>query len=422
MNKDYRVSNKENAPDNPKSFGNNGAEDGDDVLSKLHDQEEYGAALVRNNMRHRMEPGAVTELLGKENREIKPRNVLSKIAPSKNSLKAPSKGKKSHQTDPQARTIPIKSKSIHHIQLNPDYLKQLRKIKKIPSDFEGSGYPTLQERGDNDISPFSGDGQPFKDISDKEEAIDPDLEGTDSQTEFPSPSEAETIDPEAGGPGYYSPEEDHGGNTVGSRDETAQQANTAGVSLVEGSNDIIGSTDFKELPGKEGNRVDAGSQNAHQGKIEFHYPHVPSKGGRKEGGTSDVAQSTNYNEIPKNGKGSSRKDMEHSRRNQVTSNEKQRVPSKGKSQGRLVPSHGLNHETHNEIGSHSGPNNEGTHSRQNHYVPQRKNNFTWSKGTPQSKGSWGYRKHHSSRRFRPPRRPDSSESHDSGSSSESDGD
>ncbi|XP_019523623.1 PREDICTED: matrix extracellular phosphoglycoprotein isoform X1 [Hipposideros armiger] len=428
------ISNKENVHNNlkmstyPESTGNNGAEDGGDAISKLHDQEENGTALIRNNMQHIMEPGTVIEHLEEDKKEIKHRNVLSKIPASANYSKAPSKGKKNHHRDSQAQNIPVKGKITHHTQDNTDYLKQLRKIKKIPSDFEGSGYPDLQEIGDNDISPFSGDGQPFKDVSGKGETIDPDLEGADIQTEFSGPNEAETTTPEAGGPGFNDiPEkEENGRSTTGTRDETTQEANTADVSLVESSNDIIGSTDFKKLPGKEGTRVDAESQNAHQGKIEFHYPHVPSKEKRKEG-SSDVTKSTNYNEIPKNGKESSRKGIEHSNRNQVTPSKKHRFPSKGKSQGQLIPSHGLDNEIKNEIGSHSDPNNEETitkHSRKNHHdhVPHRQDNSAWNKGMPQRKGSWGYRKPHSNRRFRPPKKPDSSESSDSGSSSESDGD
>lgn len=432
MNEDYSISNNENAHNNlkmpiyPESTGNTGPEDGDNVVSELHDQEEYGAALNRNNMRHIMEPGAVIKLLGEGNKEIKPRNIESKIPASEHSAKDLSKSKKNYQRDPQAPNIPVKSKSTHHIHHKTDYLKQSPKLKNIPSDFGGSGYPDVQEWGDNDIPPFSGDGQPFKDISGKGEAIGPDLEGADIQTEFPGPGEAGTINPEAGGPGYSDiPEKaESGRNAIGARDETGQGANTAGVSLVEGSNDIIGSTNFKELPGKEGNRVGAGSQNAHQGKVEFHYPHVPSKEKRKEG-SSDVAVSTNYNEIPKNGKGSSRKGTEHSNRNQVTSNGNQRFPSKGKSPGRLIPSHGLDREIKHEIGSQSGPYNERTittHSGENQHAARRQNNSRWSKGAPQRKGSWGYREPHAHGRLRPPKDPDSSESSDSGSSSESDGD
>uniref|UniRef100_A0A8C0PYG7 Matrix extracellular phosphoglycoprotein n=1 Tax=Canis lupus familiaris TaxID=9615 RepID=A0A8C0PYG7_CANLF len=424
------INNKENAHSDLKmsvyleSPGNNGAEDKDNAVNKSHDQEEYGTALIRNNMQHIMEPGTVTELLAEENKENKPRNILSKIPASVNYVKVPSKNRKNYQRDPQAQNIPVKSKSTHHTQHNIDYPKQLQKVKKIPSDFEGSGYPDLQERGDNDISPFSGDGQPFKDISGKGEPIGPDLKGTDIQTESSGPREADTISPDARRPGYNEiPErEESGGSTTGTRDETRKEASTD-VSLVEGSNDIIGSTNFKELPGKEGNRVGANSQNAHQGKVEFHYPFPPSKEKKAEG-SSDVAESTNYNEIPKNGKGSSRKDTEHSNRNKVISTGKQRFPTKGKSQSQLVPSHDLDNEIKNEIGSHNGLNNEETiitQSRKNHYVPHRQNS-TWNKGVPKRKGSWGYRKPHSRRRVSPPRRHDSSESSDSDSSSESDGD
>ncbi|XP_058923493.2 matrix extracellular phosphoglycoprotein isoform X1 [Kogia breviceps] len=429
MSKDYRISNKENAHNDlkmsiyPESTGNHGTENGDNAVSKLHDQEEYGKALIRNNMHHITEPGTVTELLREENTENKPRNVLSKVPAGANYAKAPSKIKKDHQRDSQAQNIPVKSKSTHHIQPNMDRLKQLPQAKQVSSDFEGSGYPDLQGQEDNDISPFSGDGPPIKDISGKGDAIRPDREGTDIQTEFSSPSEAETVTPGARGPGYNEiPEkEGNGGNTIETKDETAQKANAADVSLVEGNN-IRGSTDFKKLSGKEGNREDGSSQNVHRGQIEFHYPHAPTEDGRKDGG-SDGAESTN--EIPKNGKGSSRQDTEHSKRNQVTSNEKQRFPSKGKGQGQFIPSRGLDNAITNEIASRNGPNNEGTvitHSRKNYYGPHRQNNSMQDKGVSQSRGSWGYRKPHSNRRFRPPKKHVSSESSDSGSSSESNGD
>ncbi|XDA77420.1 hypothetical protein R6Z07F_007554 [Ovis aries] len=421
MNEDYSISSKENAHSDlkmsiyPESTGKHGAEDRDSAIRKLHNQEGYGAALIRNKMYHRMEPGTVIELLGKENKENKPRKVLGKLPADANHAKAPSR-LKNHQRDSQAQNIPVKSKTTHLIQHNMKRLKQLPKVKKIPSDFEGSGDPDLQGRGDNDLSPFSGDGPPFKDISGKGDAIDPDREGTDIQTELPSPSETETTSPDAKGPGYNEiPEtERNGRKTTGTRGKTAQEANTADVSLVEGTNDIIGGTDFKKLPGQEGNRVDGGSQDAHQGEIE-----------QKKNGSSDGAESTKYNEIPKNGKGSSRKSTEHSARNQEPSKEKQRFPSKSKGQGQLIPSRGLDNEIKNEISSHNGPNNEGTiitHSRKNHYVPHRQNNYTRNKGGSQSKGTWGYRSSHSNRRFRPPKKHDSSESSDSGSSSESDGD
>ncbi|XP_008991253.4 matrix extracellular phosphoglycoprotein isoform X1 [Callithrix jacchus] len=427
LNEDYSLSNKENIYNGLKmsvyseSTGNKGFEDGVDDISKLHDQEEYGAALIRNNMQHIIGPVTVIKLLGEENKENKPRNVLNKIPARMNYAKAHFKDKKKPQRDSQAQKGPVKSKSTHQIQHNIDYLKHLPKVKKIPSDFEGSGYTDVQERGDNDISPFSGDGQPFKDIPGKGEATGPDLEGTDLQTEFAGPSEGESTNLDTREPGYNEiPErEKNGRNTIGSRDETVKEADGVDISLVEGSNDIMGSTNFKKLPGREGNRVDAGSQNAHQGKVEFHYPPAPSKEKRKEG-SSDATESTNYNEIPKNGKDGARKGVDHSNRNQATLNEKQRFPSKGKSQDLPISSRGLDNEIKTKMNSLNGPSNENI-SRKYHYVPHRQNNSLGNKGTPQGKDSWG-RQPHSNRRFSSPRRDKSSDSSDSGSSSESDGD
>ncbi|XP_046313544.1 matrix extracellular phosphoglycoprotein [Marmota monax] len=435
QNEGYSIHNTGKARDGlmmsmfPESTGNKGVEDGDDDISNLHDQEEYGVALIRSNMPHGVRPATVTvtELWGEENKEHKPRNVLSKIPSSVNYAKAHSEDKRNHQRDPQAQKSPVKSKYARHIHIrrNTQYLKQLSRARKIPSDFEGSGYTDLQERGDNDIFPFSGDGQPSKGIPSKGGALSPDPESTGVQTGLPGPHEAATINPDTRGPDYNEiPErEESDGNAIGDKRQTGKGAGTADVSLVEGSNDITGTTNFKELPGKEGNRVDAGSQNAHQGKVEFHYPHVPSKERPKEG-SSDTMQSANYNEIPKNGRGSSRKGTELSNRNRVTANGKQRFSSQGKGQGLLVPSQGLDNDIKNEVGPHNGPGNEGntiTQSRKGHYVPHGRNNSTWNKSVSQRKGSWYYRKPHSSRNFSPPRRDDSSES-DSGSSSESDGD
>ncbi|XP_004390195.1 matrix extracellular phosphoglycoprotein [Trichechus manatus latirostris] len=431
QHEDHSISNKENAHDGlkmsiyPESTGHNGAENGDNAISKQHDQEEYSADLIRNNTQHLTRPVTVIAPLREERKKKKPRNVLKKFLRGANYAEVFSKGKKNHQKDAQVHNIPVKSKSTYHIQRNSDYLKQLPKVKTISSDFEGSGYTGLQQRGGNDISPFSGDGQPLEDIPGKGDATGPDVEGTDTQKGFSGPSEAETTDPDTRGPGYNEiPEkEEDSGNAIGSRDTTAKEANAAGVSLVEGSNDITGSTNFKELPGKEGNRVDAGSQNAHQGRIEFHYPHAPSKEKRKEGG-SDVTKSTDYNEIPKNGKGSTRKGAEHSNRNQETLKERQRFSGKGKSQGLPISSPGFD----NEISFHNGPTNGKntvihSNGRKNNHVPHRQNAATWNKGMSQRKGSWDYRRPHSNRRSpRLPRKDDSSESSESDSSSDSDGD
>ncbi|XP_076998538.1 matrix extracellular phosphoglycoprotein [Tamandua tetradactyla] len=409
----------------PASTGTNGAEDGNGAIGELHGQEEYDAALVGNNMRHLIVPVAAIELLGVRNKN-KLRAILSKI-PGAHYVRASPKRKKTHQTDAQTQNSPVKNQSIRHIQYNTDYLKQLPKAKKIPSDFEGSGYRDLPERGDNNISPFSGDGQPFEDIPGKGRAtVRPDLDQTDVQTGFSGSRERETSNFDTRRPGSNEiPEkEESGGNGIGSRKATTKEADAADVGLLGGSNHIMGSTDFKELPGKEGNRVDAGSQNAHQGKVEFHYPHGPSQGKRK-GGSSGTIESTNYNEIPKNGKGSTKKSTEGSNRNQVSVNEKQRFSAKGKSQGLLIPSHGVDNGIKSEIGPRYGPLNEGntiTYSdgRKSHYTPRRQNESMWNRGMSRRKGSWNDRKSDGS--ARPPPKDDSSESSESDSSSDSDGD
>nr|ACS37553.1 matrix extracellular phosphoglycoprotein [Choloepus hoffmanni] len=435
LNGDHNNSNKENAQSDlnksmyPAFPGNKRAENGSRAISELHDQEEYGTALVRNNMRNIMGPVTAIGHLGDRNKKKKLTTVLSKIPAGVNYADASPKARKNHQRDAQAQTIPVKRRSIHQIQRNTAYLKQLPKVKKIPSDFEGSGYTELQERGDNNISPFSGDGQPFEDILGKGGAtVVPDLDHTDVQTGFSRPSESGTPSPDTMGLGYNEiPEkEDDGRNGIGTREATAKEAAAPEVRLVEGGNDIIGSTNFKELPGKEGDSVDAGSQNVHQGKVEFHYPHGPSKEERK-GGSGGTIESTNYNEIPKNGKGSSRKSTGGSTRHQVSVNEKQRFSAKGKSKDPLIPSRGVDNEIENEIGPHNGPDNEGntiTHSsgRKNHYTPHGQNNSIQRKGMLQRKGSWYYRKPQSRGNVRYRGKDDSSESSESDSSGESDGD
>nr|ACS37522.1 matrix extracellular phosphoglycoprotein [Dasypus novemcinctus] len=435
LNENHNKSNKEKAHNDlnksiyPESPGNNEAENGNDALSKLHGQEEYSAALVRNNMRHVMGPVTVIKLLGDRKKKNKLRMVLSKTRAGAYYAEASPKGKKNHQRDTHAQKVPVKNKSTHQSQYNTDSLTQLSKVKRIPSDFEGSGDTDLQARGDNNISPFSGDGQPFEDTPGKGGAIfGPDLDHIDVQTGFSGPSEGETPTPDTGAPGYNEiPEkEENGGNAVGTREAT-READAAGVSLVEGGNDIIGSTNFKELPGKEGNRVDAGSQNAHQGKVEFHYPHGPSKE-RKKGGSSGTMESTADNEILKMAKVVLEKVQEHSHKNQVSVHEKQSFSGKSKSQSLLTPSPGFDNEIKNEVGPYNGPNNERntiTHGngRKNYYIPHRQNTSSWNKGMSQRKGSWNYRKpQSSSNASRSPRKGDSSESSASDSSSESDGD
>nr|XP_004661598.2 matrix extracellular phosphoglycoprotein [Jaculus jaculus] len=393
---DYGASQQGNACSNltmptvPESPGDRGTEGGNDALGHVNEREEFGAVL-RSNEKHMKRPVMGTDLWTGKHQEKEPWDALS--------------------------TVRAGVKQSHQIRRSTQYLKQRNsKKRKIPSDFEGSGSPDIQERGDNDISPFSGDGQPFKDILGQGGAVGPYLESIASETD-PGTAELVNSHTSRGGSNEIPGREGHGGQAFGTRVGTVQEAGAAGPGLGEGSNDIIGSTNFRELPGKEGNRVDGGSQNAHGGKVEFHYPQVPSKEKMKER-DHDNTESANHNEIPKSGRGTSRKGTGGSNQN-----EKQSFSSTGKSQGRLTPSHGLHNEIKNEIDSHNGPDNKGsiiTLGRKDHYVPHRQNNSPRSKGMSQWRHSWRYRKPHSSRS--PPKREDSSGSSDSGSSSESDGD
>ncbi|XP_059131289.1 matrix extracellular phosphoglycoprotein isoform X2 [Peromyscus eremicus] len=409
----------------PEPTGIKGAENVGDALLNRPDQERYGATLVRSNPQPIKRPVTRTELRRDKNREKKPKSVPSMIPADINDAKDHFKDEENQQRYLLSRNSSVKSKHTHQVRRSTHYLAHLPQIRKIPGDFEGSGSPYTQVRGDNDVPPFSGDGQHFLDIPGKGGAVGPGLDSSASHRGLSGSDKAEIGNPQTSGLGSNEiPEKERHGDAIptGDGDETAHRAGAAGVSLAEGGNDITGSTNFRELPGKEGNRVDAGSQNAHQGKVEFHYPRAPSKE-KPKGGSRDSAGSASYNEIPKRGKGSSRKDAGESYRNQVTWTEKQRFPGKGKSQGQVLPSHSLGNEIKSKGDSSNAPSSEGiiiTHSRKNHYVLHGQNNSTRNTGMSQRRGAWPSRRPHAHRRFSP-RRSDSSES-SSDSSSESDGD
>ncbi|XP_055967111.1 matrix extracellular phosphoglycoprotein [Sorex fumeus] len=404
-NEDYLISNEVNGHSDLKMSMNPESS----AIREAHDLKESTAALIQNNGQQTIGQVILRELLGEEIKMNKPRNTLSKIPAYMNDEKAPSNHKKNYQRNFPTQNNPVRSKITYHFPPSTDYLTELSRVKNIPSDFEGSGHTDIQEKVDH-LFPFSGDGQPFKDILGKEGAIISGPEDGNIQTEF--------INPDAKGPRYNElPEkEENGSSSTGIK--AGKEADVTGVSLAESTNDIIGITNFKELPGKEGQRVDASSQNAHGGKAEFHYPQTFSNDRRKEG-SRNVDEIPNYNEIPKQGKGSRTKEMKYSSKNQAISREKQELSSKSKSQDPLLPSPG----TENEIVSQNGPKSEGaliTHSRKSHEGQHRRN--TQYKAMSQRKGSWADRKPFSNR-LGSPRKPDSSESSsDSSSSSESDGD
>ncbi|XP_005401389.1 PREDICTED: matrix extracellular phosphoglycoprotein [Chinchilla lanigera] len=431
LTEEYRVIHKGKAhrdlvvPKYPESTGPKGAKDGDDGTRSLHVQEVYGTAPVVNKVQGVMRPMTGMQQWEEEDKEKNPRNVPSKIPAHTNHAKAHSKGKKSHQPSARAQNSPVKSRSTRHIQHSTRYLPQLSKERRIPSDFEGSGYTDLQGKGDSDVFPFSGDGQPFEDIPGKGEAVGPDLESTDRQTGLLDLSEPETVsaDTRGLGPNEIPEGEEGGDHTLPAKAGTKKEAGIAVVSRGEGSRDITGSTNFRDLPGKEGNRVDAGSQNAHQGKIELHYPSVPFQGQIK-GGSGVSTESAAHNEIPKHGKGGPSKSTELSGRNQEALGEKHRFSSKGESRGLVIPSHGLDNEIKNEISSRRGPHHEGnriTHRGKAPYVSHGQHGTVRGKGGSPRRGSWAYRRLHSHSGFSSSQRSDSSESSDSSSSSESAG-
>lgn len=407
----------------PEATGQNSSKDGDDAIRNVHDHEEYAAALIQSNSQQATGSITLIKLLRAESKENKSSNNLSKTPAYMSDEKVLSNNKKSQQRNSQTLNNPVKSKVSYSIPLNTHYQRQFSQMKNIHNDFEGSGYSDFQDKADH-LSPFSGDDQPFKYLYNpsKEEAIVSGPEDSNIQTAFSDPNKAETINPGTKGEGYNEPpeKEENGRNISKIKTKIGKMANIVGVSQSKGNNDIIGSTNFKELPGKDGQRVDASSQKSHQGKVEFLYPHTPSKEERKEA-SSHVVEATNYNEIPKHGRGSHRKEIDYSSKNQAISSEKQELSSKGQSQDLFIPSPGID----NEIASQNGPRSEWTvktHRKKGLNVHQRQNNTTWNNIMSQRKVPWVHRKPYSNR-LSSFKEPDSSESSsDSSSSSESDGD
>ncbi|XP_021019540.1 matrix extracellular phosphoglycoprotein isoform X1 [Mus caroli] len=394
----------------PETTVGEGTEDGQGALLHPPGQDRYGAALLRNITQPVKSLVTGAELRREGNQEKRPQSVLSVIPADVNDAKVSLKDIKNQERYLLSQSSLVKSK--HTLQTrqtrrSTHYLTRLPQIRKTARDFEGSGSPDLLVRGDNDVPRFSGDGQHFMHIPGKGGAAVG--SGPESSTSRPisGSSKAEVVDPHTNGLGSNEipGREGHGGSAYATRDKAAQGAGSAGGSLVGGSNEITGSTNFRELSGKEGNRIDAGSQNAHQGKVEFHYPQVASRE-KVKGGGGEHAGRAGYNEIPKSSKGSSSKDAEESKGNQLTLTASQRFPGKGKSQGPAPPSHSLSNEVKSE---------------ENHYVFHGQNNLTMNKGMSQRRGSWPSRRPHSHRRASTYQR-DSSESSSSGSSSESDGD
>uniref|UniRef100_A0A4X0UXX8 Matrix extracellular phosphoglycoprotein n=1 Tax=Rattus norvegicus TaxID=10116 RepID=A0A4X0UXX8_RAT len=389
-----------------------GTEGGRDAPLHLPDQNRQGATLLRNITQPVKSLVTGTEVQSDRNKEKKPQSVLSVIPTDVHNANDYSEDTENQQRDLLLQNSPGQSKHTPRARRSTHYLTHLPQIRKILSDFEDSASPDLLVRGDNDVPPFSGDGQHFMHTPDRGGAVGSDPESSAGHPVSGS-SNVEIVDPHTNGLGSNEipGREGHIGGAYATRGKTAQGAGSADVSLVEGSNEITGSTKFRELPGKEGNRVDASSQNAHQGKVEFHYPQAPSKE-KVKGGSREHTGKAGYNEIPKSSKGGTSKDAEESKGNQVTLTESQRFPGKGKGQS----SHSLGNEVKSEEDSSNSLSREGiaiAHRRTSH--PTR------NRGMSQRRGSWPSRRPHPHRRVST-RQRDSSESSSSGSSSESSGD
>ncbi|XP_075401004.1 matrix extracellular phosphoglycoprotein isoform X2 [Tenrec ecaudatus] len=358
-------------------------------------------------------PGAVLELPREEDKEKKGGEAPRPILRGVHNAEASPKYEKTLQRDAQAPNRPVQGENPRHVRDGTDFLQQLTKLKTLPRDFEGSGSLHLRRRGDKDVGPFSGDGQPFEDIPGHGEG--PDI----------GRGESERTHPDRRGSPYNEVPEKGGAsrNAIGSGDPAAPGSRGADVRLVkEGADDILGRTDLPRLPGQGGHRVDSGSRNAHGGGVELLYPGAPSKGKCKEN-CRDMSQSTNDNEIPKHGKSGTRKGAGHSHRNQVTSNEEQKLPGKRKSQGPRVSS-----DRRNEIGSYKGPAREENRVAHNdggrrlHAAAPWGNNAARGKAASGGNGSWEPRRPHSNRSRDRRRQGDSSESSEGDSSSSSEGD
>ncbi|XP_060044587.1 matrix extracellular phosphoglycoprotein [Erinaceus europaeus] len=366
MSDNYQIRSKEHAHGILSADADGGTDGGD--LAAGH--EENGATLRRAKRHHLRQPETHTESLGGES---KPRKTQSQIPTDANYATSPSEDKKNHQRVPTAWNVPIKTQSIPYMEVSPVYLKQLPKVKWVPSDFEGSGHSAPEGRGD-DTSPFSGDGQ-----LGEGEATDPGLEDTNTQTEPSGPDVAGTVPLNSGDPPH---------NELPGQGEDTHTLEGLGTA---NGNDIMGSTSLGGLPGTGSSRGGADSQNAHRGQVEFHYPSPTEKERRKE---SSRGAGQTHNEIPKRGQGGSHKGAKHSIGSWAPNQGKEGFPGKGL--------------------SHHDPSVE-THGRKGHYVPHKQSNST------RNRGSWGSRIPHSNR-FSHPRKYDSSESSSSDSWSESEGD
>nr|XP_020844250.1 matrix extracellular phosphoglycoprotein [Phascolarctos cinereus] len=405
--------------------GNAKAGHGDSVNKDLPDQVAHRVILINKNVQHGRKYASSPRLwvMEEDEEENKIGNSIYKYP------EAQRKGDEdivNNQRDVQNQNIPGDHKTISHVQ----YTKTISpKHIKFTFDFEGSA----QGKEDNDFSPSSGEMfVPDTKTTDPDKAnvINSNsklLIGKESSNEVPEKEEYDL--------------KSNGGSSTGDIVRTdvsktpRKEKNIIDNQIVRGSNVITGSTNYKELPGNEGEGFDANTGDSYQEIVGIH----PSQGSSKKQssigqharkGSNDIIKGK---EISKHGKDNTEVGVESSKRDQNTKNDKEKNFNKGKSQGLLIPSHGHTYslkgenQIKNEVNLHDGYNKERSitkfpgNSRKNHYAAHRKFSSTKSHHGSGRKRFWGPINAHSHKKFKSPKRNDSSDS-SSSDSSDSDSD
>ncbi|XP_074083453.1 matrix extracellular phosphoglycoprotein [Macrotis lagotis] len=391
------------------------------------DQEAHGAIFINKNVQHDRKYNGAPKLwvVEEDEEENKTGNFIHNTLEETKYPEPQGKGNEdiaNKQRGVQKQNISTNLRVISHVQYTSDYSKLSPKHIQFPYDFEGSG----QGKEDDDLSPSRG------------ETVLPDPEITDGYTSVLDPDKTKEGNNEV-------PEKEEydlnstGRNSIGNIVETdvskipSKEKSIIDNQIAKGSNSIIGSTDYRKLPGKEGDGFGANTGDTYQETVGIHH----SKGSLKKHSIISQHSRKNSNdiiegkEISKHDKDDTKVGTGSSMREQKTKTDKKKIFNKGKSQG--LPSHGHTYslkgenEIKNRVNLHSGYNKDksiskfSSNNRKNHYATQRKFSSTKSHQVPGRKRFWGPINAHSNKKFRPSKRNDSSDS-TSSDSSDSDSD
>ncbi|XP_043829149.1 matrix extracellular phosphoglycoprotein [Dromiciops gliroides] len=415
--------------------GNAKADYGESVSKNRPEPEAHGIILINKNVQQGRKHASASRLwaVEEDKEDNKIGNSIDHKLEGTKYLEAHGKGDENianNQRGNQKQNIPRDQRTISHAQYSTDYSKLSPKHIKFPYDFDGSG----QGKEDNDFSPSS------------QEMIVPDTETTDDYTNVPDPDKANAINSnskfligkEANNEVPEKEEYDlnsKGGNSTGDvRSDVSKtsrkEKNIIDKQILKGNNVIRGSSNYRELPGKEGDGIDANTGDAYQGIVGIRHSQGSLKkqsiiGQHARKGSNDIIEGKG---ISKYGKDNTKAGEGSSKREQKTKNDKDKNLSEGKSQGLLIPSPSHTYplkgenEIKKEINLHYGYNKERSITkipsdiRKNHYAAHRKVSSTKSHHVYGRKRVWHPIKAHSSKKFKPPKRNDSSDSSDSDSS------